>query len=493
MAFPLEHDSTATGSIKQAISSMVQFGLDLHQSVKELEDQKQKLTMKKERWLLANEDDEDEDDPIVRRCNSDGLLGRQLFDLPTDHRDISYVEWSTEEQPITSCILETFQMVFKEQIKDEDDDDERNVKCSIKTRLLSDIGLLRQISSGLIEVESMMQNLDDIAVTKERAPSRGIPESCEICGDEAELPFKVSQCSHVFCTGCIENSKNQAAVSAIRDCKCPKCGVHVPSLYDDYVHTVGEIAVEKGLQVVTKRRKGPTSKRLNTGNYETREPQPGEDMYRQKPKVSFRSRLLDRIDRGEAPLVKGAKMQALEMTIQKWQRETPDGKIIVFAHFSLTCELIRRVLQGLGIKFAYFLGETSGEAREQIIKDFENDPELKVLVVSLKCGGEARNLQSANRVICVEIWWNCGMKERGFGRVFRLGQTKETYFQRILIKDSVESAILGLQLTKQKRIGKALQENAPLETGQLVTIEEIAAAVGYDIKTDGDIKLEPQI
>jgi hypothetical protein len=46
------------------------------------------------------------------------------------------------------------------------------------------------------------------------------------------------------------------------------------------------------------------------------------------------------------------------------------------------------------------------DLRHDTVKRFHTDPNIKIMIAGLKCGGQALNLTCANRVISVDLWWN---------------------------------------------------------------------------------------
>lgn len=52
-------------------------------------------------------------------------------------------------------------------------------------------------------------------------------------------------------------------------------------------------------------------------------------------------------------------------------------------------------------------------ARDKAIDQFGRNPDSKILIASLKCGGVGLNLTMASRVICVDLWWNDGIEQQG--------------------------------------------------------------------------------
>jgi hypothetical protein len=87
------------------------------------------------------------------------------------------------------------------------------------------------------------------------------------------------------------------------------------------------------------------------------------------------------------------------------------------------------------------------------------------------------------------------MENQAFGRVHRIGQEKETYFVKIVVKDSIDQALLQMQEGKATMIAKALQEDASQKT--VPTLEELVrlfglgadggAVAGGDEETVGDV------
>lgn len=74
------------------------------------------------------------------------------------------------------------------------------------------------------------------------------------------------------------------------------------------------------------------------------------------------------------------------------------------------------------------------------------------------------------------------MEQQAFGRIFRIGQLKETHVTRFVVKNTVDMRILDMQKEKMTEIDGAMIEatkpRAPL------TIEEMASLFGNLVKDD---------
>jgi hypothetical protein len=66
------------------------------------------------------------------------------------------------------------------------------------------------------------------------------------------------------------------------------------------------------------------------------------------------------------------------------------------------------------------------------------------------------NLTAANRVIVYDHWWHLGLQEQAFGRVRRIGQTKEVHLAKLVAVGSMDEAILSMQKTKEENIEGAI-------------------------------------
>ena len=68
------------------------------------------------------------------------------------------------------------------------------------------------------------------------------------------------------------------------------------------------------------------------------------------------------------------------------------------------------------------------------------------------------------------------MEQQAFGRVFRIGQSKETYFYRIMVKNSIDGRLLKLQNQKLEQINAVLKDSDPAK--QRLTESDVAGLFG---------------
>jgi superfamily II DNA or RNA helicase len=138
--------------------------------------------------------------------------------------------------------------------------------------------------------------------------------------------------------------------------------------------------------------------------------------------------------------------------------------------------ILGRVLEQEQIKFLYYFGEMTREEKEDNVKGFHVRDDIKVLVASLRCGGQGLNLTCANRVIMIDPWWNSALEQQAYGRVFRMGQTKETWYARLLTRKTIDGRMAKLQNEKLRQINAVVDEYD--STRQSLKFEEVAELFG---------------
>ena len=126
-----------------------------------------------------------------------------------------------------------------------------------------------------------------------------------------------------------------------------------------------------------------------------------------------------------------------------------DHKVLVFSQFLGMLGLIRKKLEADGIPYVYFDGSSSSSERESAIQEFQNNPECRVFLISLKAGGIGLNLTAADYVYIVDPWWNPAVEQQAIDRTHRIGQTKNIFAYRLICKDTLEEKMLQLQERKR--------------------------------------------
>ena len=124
-----------------------------------------------------------------------------------------------------------------------------------------------------------------------------------------------------------------------------------------------------------------------------------------------------------------------------------DHKVLVFSQFTSLLSIVRSQMDLQGVRYAYLDGETKD--RQHVVAEFQEDPDCKVFLVSLKAGGVGLNLTAAEYVYLLDPWWNPAVEAQAIDRAHRIGQTRRVFAQRLIARDTVEEKVLALQETKR--------------------------------------------
>ncbi|KAI5966360.1 MOT1 [Candida pseudojiufengensis] len=122
-------------------------------------------------------------------------------------------------------------------------------------------------------------------------------------------------------------------------------------------------------------------------------------------------------------------------------------------------------------------GSTDPRNRQAIVRKFNEDPSIDVLLLTTKVGGLGLNLTGADTVIFVEHDWNPMNDLQAMDRAHRLGQKKVVNVYRLITKDTLEEKIMGLQKFKMNIASTIVnQQNQGLQsmdTNQLLDLFDV--------------------
>jgi SNF2 family DNA or RNA helicase len=152
--------------------------------------------------------------------------------------------------------------------------------------------------------------------------------------------------------------------------------------------------------------------------------------------------LIDRSRINEA----SAKMDMLMPQLSEVLEE--GHKALIFSQFTSMLGILRARLDAEHIRYEYLDGQTYDRAAP--VERFQNDPESKLFLISLKAGGLGLNLTAAEYVFILDPWWNPAVEAQAVDRTHRIGQTRSVFAYRLIAKDTVEEKVLELQQTKRE-------------------------------------------
>ncbi|MDB4977340.1 MAG: SNF2-related protein [Myxococcaceae bacterium] len=142
---------------------------------------------------------------------------------------------------------------------------------------------------------------------------------------------------------------------------------------------------------------------------------------------------------------RSSKLDLLMETLEEALSE--NHKALVFSQWTSLLDLVEPELRARGVRFTRLDGSTSD--RGAVVKSFQDDPGMSVMLLSLKAGGTGLNLTAADHVFLLDPWWNPAAEDQAADRAHRIGQDRPVLVHRLIAADSVEEGILALQEKKR--------------------------------------------
>ncbi|XP_017081990.2 LOW QUALITY PROTEIN: transcription termination factor 2 [Drosophila eugracilis] len=137
----------------------------------------------------------------------------------------------------------------------------------------------------------------------------------------------------------------------------------------------------------------------------------------------------------------------LKLVIDKLEEllSSTNDKIIVTSQWLNYLAIIRNRLQDQSWEVLDFTGSMSAKDRESVLREFNENNDKRVLLLSLTAGGVGLNLNVANHMLMVDLHWNPQLERQAQDRIYRYGQKKPTFIYRYMCQDTVEQRIKALQ------------------------------------------------
>ncbi|MBD3377644.1 hypothetical protein GF406_21625 [candidate division KSB1 bacterium] len=129
-------------------------------------------------------------------------------------------------------------------------------------------------------------------------------------------------------------------------------------------------------------------------------------------------------------------------------------KVLIFSQFVRMLKIIRSHLDKQGIAYEYLDGHTV--EREKNVHRFQENPDIKLFLISLKAGGTGLNLTAADYVILFDPWWNPAVETQAMDRAHRIGQERNVFVYRLITRETVEEKMLDLQNRKKQLVSNLI-------------------------------------
>ena len=150
-------------------------------------------------------------------------------------------------------------------------------------------------------------------------------------------------------------------------------------------------------------------------------------------------------------------------------------KVVVFSQFLEMIAMIDRLLGRSGVGRAVLTG--SSRDRGAIVRRFNEDPDCRVFIGSLKAGGTGIDLVAGSVVIHYDRWWNAAREDQATDRLHRIGQRRSVQVFKLVTEGTLEERISAIIERKRQVMQAAVREDDP-ERSKSFSREELLDLLG---------------
>jgi len=124
-------------------------------------------------------------------------------------------------------------------------------------------------------------------------------------------------------------------------------------------------------------------------------------------------------------------------------------KALVFTQFTSKESGAAAIARGLQAPTLVYSGELSAFERDRVLERFKTQPDQRVLILSLRAGGQGLNLQEASYVFHFDRWWNPAVEGQAEARAHRMGQMNPVNVYTYTCENTIEERIERILKDKQ--------------------------------------------
>ena len=158
--------------------------------------------------------------------------------------------------------------------------------------------------------------------------------------------------------------------------------------------------------------------------------------------------------------------------------ESEGHRALIFSQFTDEKHGVRAIASRLhSLRPLLYTGDLSSHKKDATMRKFKENPEHKVLVLSLRAGGQGLNLQDASYVFHFDRWWNPAVERQAEDRAHRLGQTFPVHVYRYILEGTIEERIDHVLREKQLLFDE-LVDGVSIDLKSALTSEELFGLFG---------------
>lgn len=164
-------------------------------------------------------------------------------------------------------------------------------------------------------------------------------------------------------------------------------------------------------------------------------------------------------------------------------------RVLVFSQMTRMLDIIQDYLGYRGYSYERLDGSVRGEERFLAVRNFSENDQTFVFLLSTRAGGQGLNLVGADTVIFVDSDFNPQNDLQAAARAHRIGQTRPVKIIRLVTKDSVEEIVLK-RATAKLKLTSTVIEGGKFTHGTVATVGDNATQLSDILKFGLDTLLQ---
>jgi hypothetical protein len=152
----------------------------------------------------------------------------------------------------------------------------------------------------------------------------------------------------------------------------------------------------------------------------------------------------------------GTTSAKLTYLLDKVMKHQAEEKIIIFYDGDNAAFYIAQCLELMYVNHRIYARTLNNMLRSEYVRLFNEDPDVRVLLIDVACGALGLNLNAASVVLIVNPINRPNIEAQAIKRAHRIGQTKEVLVETLVLENTIEHAIFN----RAKKMSRADHQEA---------------------------------
>lgn len=156
-------------------------------------------------------------------------------------------------------------------------------------------------------------------------------------------------------------------------------------------------------------------------------------------------------------LVYKGKLNALEDIFDDYVIDA-GKKLVVFCRFRAEIDLIQKLMDKKKITYRSIYGDIKIDDRGGIVKEFQENPNIKVFLAQIDTAGLGITLTAADTCVYYSVNFNYAAYSQSLARIHRIGQRNTCTYIHLVVEHTIDSTVLKA-LAKKEDLAKTVVDD----------------------------------